>query len=135
MLNWLGVTNKENWEIIKQNNIWGASSSLKTTMEKINVGEKLVIYIKRDISAFGGIFEIISNPYSDTNIKWKTGSYPILIDLKPQAIAKKFIPIKELVPKLNFIKNKQKYTPYFWGKGMRKMIPDEDIEFLMKILK
>lgn len=135
MLNWLGVTNKENWEIIKQKNVWGVSFTLKETISKVKKEEKLVIYIIRDISAFGGVFQIISEPYSNPKIRWKTGSYPILIDIKPLAIAKDFIPIRELIPKLSFIKNKQKYTTYFWGRGMRRMIPDEDIEFLMRILK
>ncbi len=135
MLNWLGVTNKENWEIVKKKNIWGVKSDLKDMIAKIEINDKLIIYIKRNISAFGGIFEIISKPYLNSKMKWDKGDYPSLIKLKPIVIAKDYIPLKEIIPKLTFIKNKQRYSTYFWGKGMRRMIPNEDVEILKKLLK
>ncbi|MEM2458233.1 MAG: EVE domain-containing protein, partial [Archaeoglobaceae archaeon] len=42
---WLCITTEENWEIIKNKNIWGVPERHKNTISKVKNGDRLLIYL------------------------------------------------------------------------------------------
>jgi len=69
---WICITNEENWEIIKESNVWGVSKLWKKTLLKVKPGDHILFYLKQSKkegetvpSRITGIFEVISEPYTD----------------------------------------------------------------------
>jgi len=42
MTYWLCITTRDNWEIIKEKNIWGVPRRHQNTIKKVSPGDKLV---------------------------------------------------------------------------------------------
>ena len=61
---WMCIINRENWEIVKDKNIWGVSEKHKYMVPKIKIGDKMVFYITREM-IFGGIYEAVSEAYQE----------------------------------------------------------------------
>jgi predicted RNA-binding protein len=61
----------------------------------------------------------------------KNEVFPLRIKLKPIKIFDKPVDFKSLIPKLKFIKNKQKWTGHIQGKAMRE-IPEEDYNLILE---
>ena len=83
-------------------------------------------------SRITGIFEAISEPYKDSTKIFKPyGSeqtFPYRVKLKPIIMFEKPVNFKELVPKLSFIKNKQR-----WSGALRRAmveIPEKDYNLI-----
>ncbi|KPU62374.1 hypothetical protein EP1X_09185 [Thermococcus sp. EP1] len=142
---WLCITNRENWGIIKKNNLWGVPEKRhKNTLLKVKPGDKVVIYLKQEKDQKGNvlepkivaIYEVVAEPFKDSKKIFKApkGSnevYPWRIKLKPIKFGE--IEFKSLIPKLNFIKNKKKWSTHLFGKAMRE-IPEEDYKVIEKLL-
>ena len=134
---WLCVTTEANWNVVKEKNVWGVGERFKNTIQKVKPGDKLIFYVmqtkkNKDIipSRITGIFEALSEPYRDpTKIFKPYGSeqtFPYRVKLKPIKILEKPINFKNLVPKLSFIKNKQR-----WSGALRRAmieIPEKDYQ-------
>jgi len=142
---WLCITNRENWEIIKKKKIWGVPEKRhKNTLLKTKVGDKVVIYLKQEKTKDGetleprivGIFEIVSEPFKDSAPIFKAPKssnerYPWRVKLKEVKLGK--LDFKQLIPKLIFIKNKEKWHAHLFGKAMRE-IPEKDYKLIEKLL-
>lgn len=127
----LFITNSENWKIVKTENIMGIDGIFGTKLfSKIKKTDKCVIYVTKKIG-FKGVFEIISK-IPNKKIKWNTGRYRYLIQLNPIIIPKKPLKIEDYLENLKFIKNKQYYGLHL---QYEKFIPDEDLNFIIKIMK
>ena len=139
---WLCVTSEENWRVIREKKVWGVSEKFKKTIQRVKPGDKLVFYLvqtrKGDEiipSRIVGVFEAVSEAYRDSSRIFKgksTGgeiTYPYRVKLKPIKIFHKPIEFKPLIPKLNFIKYKDKWTGYI-RLPMRK-IPEEDFQLIV----
>jgi len=48
MTHWLCITNEENWNVIKQKNVWGVPERHRNTIAKVRPGDKLLIYVKQE---------------------------------------------------------------------------------------
>ena len=132
MTYWLCVTNEENWEVIKRNNIWGVPKARRKTLQKVEKGDKLVIYLKEERiegelrpSRIVAVYEVSSKPFEDAS-RTLLGEYPYRVRIKPIKIFKKPVEFRPLIPKLNFIKNKQNWNAYV--RVCMKEIPEEDFE-------
>ena len=75
---WIASTNRDNWEVIKKNNIWGVPKRNKNSIERSNPGDKILIFVKQENigetilpSAITAAYEIISNPFEDKNKVFK----------------------------------------------------------------
>ena len=83
-----------------------------------------------------GIFEAVSKAYRDSSRIFKSKSagretiYPYRVKIKPIKIFDKPVEFKPLIPKLNFIKIKDKWTGYV-RLPMRE-IPEEDYQLIAK---
>ena len=65
-------------------------------------------------------------------IKWKTGNYEFLFQIKPIIIPKKLMIVKEHIRKLKFLKNKEKWYTYF---QFPKRLSDEDLNDIENNMK
>lgn len=148
MSSWLCILNRTNFEIVKQNLIWGVSDHHMSELTRVKPGELCAFYLisenygrERKDSAIGGIFEVASEPYKDTTTIFfpkKTTSkrasqevYPHRIQLKILTIFDPEISFKQLIPELTFITNKKRYSGHVMGKAMRE-IPDRDMALIFK---
>jgi len=138
MAHWLCITTEENWKVIKQKNVWGVQEKHRNTIAKVKPGDKCLIYVmstKKDDEIIPprimAAYEVISEVFTDRSRIFKppardrNETFPLRIRLKPVKIFEKPVDFKSLIPKLKFIKNKQKWTGHIQGKAMRE-IPEED---------
>ena len=98
----------------------------------------MLIYIKQERDKdriveprIVAVYEASSEVFKDSSRIFKTPegmgneTFPLRIKLKPIKIFEKPVDFKSLIPKLKFIKNKQKWSGHLMGKAMRE-IPKED---------
>lgn len=138
MTYWLCVTNAENWEIIKKENLWGIPEKRK--MPDVKPGDKLVFYVKqkgpKDYPKIMGIFEVVSEPFDDKTSVFKAPSkskevYPHRVKIRSVEIFDPPKNFKEYVKDLSFIKSKQYWSLSLLGKAMIKL-SNKDFEILSK---
>jgi len=144
MAYWLCITTEDNWKVIKEKNIWGVPERHKNTIAKVKPGDKLVIYVKQENikgevkpSRIVAVYEVVSEPFKDSTrifsskgMRNSSETFPWRVKIKPIKIFDKPIDFRSLIPKLKFIKNKQKWTGHLVGRAMRE-IPEEDMECIM----
>ena len=140
---WLCITTEENWNVVKQKNVWGVQEKHRNTIAKVKPGDKCLIYVistKKDDKIIPprimAAYEVISEVFVDRSRIFKPPArdrketFPLRIKLKPIKIFEKPIDFKSLIPKLKFITNKRKWTGHIQGKAMRE-IPEEDYELFL----
>lgn len=108
-------------------------------MSKVLVaGDKIVFYIRGE-KVFAGIYEVVSEMYEDASRLFepiptdKTEVFPYRIKIAPIKISKEPIQIKSIMSDLEFIKNKENWGGYFFGKAIRTL-PKKDFLFLERML-
>ena len=103
---WLCVTTKENWEIVKNKNVWGVSEKNRSLLEKTQVGDCLLFYIKTN--QLGGIFRIVSAPFrSEEDFFVSTGesreAFPYCVRLETLVLPSEAKNFQEIVSRLRFV--------------------------------
>jgi predicted RNA-binding protein len=129
--------------VIKQKNEWGVPERHKNTIAKVKPGDKLLIYLKQERDKNKVIeprivaaYETKSEVFKDSTRIFKTPegmgneAFPLRIKLKPVKIFSTPVDFKSLIPRLKFIKNKQKWTGHLMGRAMRE-IPEEDYKLII----
>lgn len=136
---WLCITTHENWDIIRKQNIWGVETRYAVTIKRVCVGDRLIFYVKQEIkgsaktpSMIVGIFEVISEPFYDETPIFSGGIYPWRVKLKPIKLGE--VEFKLLISKLEFIKNKRKWSAHLRGKAMIE-ISEEDYNLIKAALE
>ena len=141
---WIASTNRDNWEIIKKNNIWGVPKRNKNSIERSEPKDKILIFVRQENagdtilpSAITAAFDIASKPFEEkTEIFKKPPTmhgeevFPYRVKLKPVKIFKEELDFKSLIPNLEFITNKKQWTGHL--RTAMRTIPDEDYEYIMK---
>ena len=133
---WLCVTSEENWNVVKSKRMWCVAEKDREKLKGTDVGEFLVLYIKQkrknDITIrprIKGIFKIASKPfYSEERIFSGIEIYPWRVRINPIAIPRAPLEFMKLVPRLQFIKNKEKWYSHL-RVAMRK-IPRQDFDLI-----
>ena len=132
--------------MIKQKNIWGVAERHRNTIARVKPGDKCLIYVmptKKDgeliPSRIVAAYEVASKVFKGSTRIFKSPPnkseiYPLRIRLKPIKFFSAPVDFKSLIPKLKFIKNKQKWVGHIQGKAMR-VIPEEDYELIMSVAK
>ncbi|AMQ18680.1 EVE domain-containing protein [Thermococcus peptonophilus] len=142
MTYWLCITNRANWKVIKEKNVWGVPRRHRNTIARVKPGDKLLIYLKQEREnkevlepKIVGIFEVVSEPYEDSSRIFKAHvpneTYPLRVRIKPVKLGE--VDFKPLIPKLKFITNKKRWSGHLMGKAMRK-IPEEDYKLIESLL-
>jgi len=136
---WLCVTNQENWEVIREKNIWGVEERHRNAISKVRPGDRLLIYVmgsKKDNELLPprivAAYEAVSEVFTDPSRRFKEKLYPLRIRLRPIAVFSKPLDFRELVPKLGFIRNKRMWVGHIRGKAMRE-IPGGDFETVLEV--
>jgi predicted RNA-binding protein len=111
---WLCVANQENWEVIREKNIWGVEERHRNSISKVRPGDKLLVYVmgtKKDNELLPprivAAYEAVSEVFTDPSRLFKGKVYPLRIRLRPIVVFLRPLDFRELVPKLSFIKNKR----------------------------
>ncbi|MEG9194153.1 MAG: EVE domain-containing protein [Candidatus Methanoglobus sp.] len=135
---WLCVTNQENWEVIKEKNIWGVEERHRNAISKVKPEDRLLIYVmgtKKENETLPprivAAYEAVSEVFTDPSRRFKRKLYPLRVRLRPIAVFSKPLDFRELVPKLGFIKNKRMWVGHIRGKAMRE-IPKGDFETVLE---
>jgi len=144
MAYWLCITTEENWNVIKQKNVWGVQEKHRNTIAKVKPGDKCLIYVmstKKDDELIPprimAAYEVTSEVFVDRSRIFKPSArnkietFPLRIKLKSIKIFENPVDFKSLIPELRFIKNKKNWTGHIQGKAMRE-IPEEDYELILR---
>ena len=145
MAYWLCITNEENWKVIKERSIWGVPERHKNVIARVKPGDKLLIYVKQKktkdevieprivavYEAKSKSFKDLKKVFSSKGMRYSNEVFPWRIKLKPVKIFDKPVEFKPLIPKLKFIKNKQKWAGHLMGKAMREL-PKEDFRLILE---
>ncbi|RQD85100.1 MAG: EVE domain-containing protein [Methanocalculus sp. MSAO_Arc2] len=139
---WFASSNRDNWEIIRQKNIWGIPKRNRSIIDRVTPGDAILIYLAQQKdgdeilpSAVAGAFEIVSEGYEDSAPLFVTPErmgdevFPYRVRLKPIKIFKEPVEFKPLIPKLSFITNKTMWTGHI-RVAMRE-IPEEDYHLFL----
>lgn len=143
MTYWLCITTEENWEIIRKRNLWGVTERERNLISKVKPGDMLVFYVKmrvekREITnpRIVGVYKVVSEPYRDSSKifrpleKRKSEVFPYRMRIEPVKIFSQPKDFKSFVGRLNFIKNKRKWSAYLRGKSMKEL-PEGDFKLLV----
>jgi len=141
MAHWMCITNEKNWNVAKSKRIWGLADRNRKKLESSKVGDYLVFYIKqRRINSkiirpkIVGIFKVASKPFFDeerifASLPKKADElYPWRVKIETVTIPKKPLEFKEVVPLLQFIKNKEKWFLYI--QTTMRVIPKQDFDLI-----
>jgi len=129
---WLCVTNEENWRVVREKRVWGVSDRYRRRIEEVREGDFLVFYVRP--KRIAGIFKAASGAYVDkrpifSSEGFRAGEvFPNRVKLEPVVVLEEPIPFEPLVPRLKFIKNKEKWTGHV--RGAMRQIPEEDFELI-----
>ena len=142
---WLCITSRENWNVVQQQEVWGVAERHRNTIQKVKIGDHLLFYLMSELkngqrleSALGGRAEVTSDVFRDTkrifssnSVKKRTEVFPLRINLTAVRPFKEEVLFKPLIPDLEFIKNKRKWSGHIQGKAMR-MIPEKDFQTIVR---
>ncbi len=128
---WLFVTNEENWNIIKKKDIYGFNDKSKKDLEKLNVGDLVIVYIIG--KQIGGAFEIVSLK-EETNIKFKGQDYPFKIKLQKIITPKYTIDFTEkMINNISIFKKAMRWGTILMGRATKE-ITKKDYKYFEEIL-
>jgi len=129
---WLCITNEENWEVIREKNVWGVEERHRNAISAVKPGDRLLIYVmstKKEDEVLPprivAAYEAASEVFRDSERIFKGKIYPLRIRLRQIAVFSRPLNFRELVPELSFIKNKKGWVGHIRGKAMRE-IPEKD---------
>ena len=133
---WLCVTDEVNWRVVKNRRVWGVSDRYSAVMERVDVGDLLVFYVKP--KRICGVFVAASKPYTSTERVFKSAGpsgrevYPHRVRLKSLVVPEECISFESLIQKLKFIKNKKRWTGHIRRAMIR--IPEEAFKLIKEEL-
>jgi predicted RNA-binding protein len=141
---WILLTSKENWDIINKKNIWGVSKRNIKTIERMKIGDKCLIYIRRQMidkividPKIVAEYQIVSEVYQDQTKIFKSPFrfglneiFPYRIKIKKINDFQTPIDFKSLVPSLSFIKNKTIWSSHLQGCPMKE-ISESDYDIIL----
>ena len=114
---WFCILTPENYQIVRENLVWGVKDRHKKVLDQVSIGDKLIMYVIGE-KKIKGIFEVVSEPYRDESEIFKGGVFPNRVKLKLVKEGEG-IDIKELVPELKIFKRKdEKWAGILRGRAM-----------------
>ena len=141
---WLCITSDENWEVVREKRIWGVSERHRKQISEVRPGDVLIFYVKQKLGKgahpplITGIFEADSEPFKDESELFVPTSpgerFPHRVRLKEKLIPRKPVEFKQLIPKLKFITNKERWAVHLMGKAMKE-ISGEDYDRILSAVK
>ncbi|MDM7275610.1 MAG: EVE domain-containing protein [Thermoprotei archaeon] len=145
---WIFPISEENWLVIKESRILGIPEAAGKFIERVKPGDIAIMYIKNEGSGtlggmFVGAFKVTSTWFREETLHWPDEAregkvkYPWRVRLEPLKLGR--ASFQELIPKLSFIKSKNRRYAYLSLRGTpanrRKPIPKEDGVLIIESLK
>lgn len=137
---WVVAVPEENWKVIRDKKKWGYKESLEDLIKKEDV---LIFYVTKSSSKelggnFVGVAKVVDDwKKEEKELLWPDEKekgkviypYRVSIELTKEGKAS----VDELVNKLSFIKNKEKWKVYFRNTpcNFRKPIPENDAKIII----
>jgi len=122
------VENYENWLKTKKKNF--AEKAFKDGQSRIIIrsiepGDFLVYYVSSGISALGGIVQVTSPMYEQSDLYWDD-FYNLRFKTKPILILEEpnFVPFRPLIRNLDFVRNKHRWANYVYH-SIRKITAND----------
>lgn len=143
---WLCIGNSENWNIVKEQKIWGVSERHRNILEKVKEGDFLVFYTimgKRGEQTIQpqirGIYKASSKPFIERTRIFKSPEkreelFPHRVKLEPVYVPENSAQFRKLIPEMEFITNKKRWNTHLFGRAMRN-IPKKDFETIFSALQ
>jgi predicted RNA-binding protein len=135
---WLYITNSHNWRVTRNTNILGASEKHRNTLSRINEGDTCLVYVISERSGGEMIgshivaeYRVVSKVFEDDDKIFQapettpSEGFRLRMRLEPMRIFENPISFKPLVPKLVFIKNKQRWSLNIRGRAVVE-VPKHD---------
>jgi predicted RNA-binding protein len=131
MAYFLCITDFQNWPIINSKKIWGVSKKHSNKIAKMNKGDYLVIYesaIPKTVGFEGkppqikGIYKVKSEVVENNRRIFESPKkdpnevYPLRVSLENVKIFDEPVNFRNLIEKLDFIRNKQRWSLHLVGK-------------------
>ena len=144
---WIITVTEENWQVIKTTNTYGAPETQmsRSARNLIKPGDIIIFYVKKRGSKnlggkFVGVFKVASEWYREEKPLWpdeiREGKvkYPWRIKLEPIKLG--IADFNSLVPRLEFIKRKERPNAYLVGTpaNLRRPIPEHDAKEIINAL-
>lgn len=148
MAYWLAISNRDNWNVIRDNNLFAVTKRDVNKINKLNLGDKILIYLSQQRletqevlpPVISGAYEVISDAFEDDKVKFLAPprlvdeSFPLRVKLKPLHIMAKPLEFKPLINDLEFITNKKNWASHLQGRSIRE-IPEADYLLINKRMK
>lgn len=142
---WVFAVSEENWFVIKENRVHGVPEG-SAAVKLVGPSNVAVFYVKkRGAKSLGGkfvgVFKVTSSWFREDRLLWpdevREGKvkYPWRIRLEPVKLG--VANFNKLVPKLSFIRNKERAYAYLVGTpaNLKRPILEEDAMLIMESLK
>lgn len=132
---WIFITNHENWKVTREKKVVGYAERHKNALSRVHKGDKCLIYVTKE-SIINGEYEVASDVYYDKKSIFHAAPtaseeiFPLRFKLKLITSSPRQTEYKQLIPKLSFIKNKQKWAGTFQGNACLS-IPEKDYRIIV----
>jgi len=128
---WLTITNMENWQIIKEKEIYAFNESNKRYFDELRIGDFLVMYVIP--KKIGGLFQVISKKENEkTNLKGD--KYIHKVKIKKIIVPKSEIEVTDkIVQNISIFKNSIRWGTILFGRSIKK-ITKEDYNFVKSLI-
>lgn len=128
---YLFIVQESNWDIVKSGNIIGTDN--KDIYDEIKANDKILVYVS-GISQIKGLYEVVSK-YKENIAIFEGKIRPYRFKLNLIEFFEDRSEFKDLVPKLNFIENKEKWYTHLGGIKGVKALTLRDYTAMIKSLK
>lgn len=78
MKTWMCVVRPRNWDVMKQNNLFGVSPRERKKLAQVQIGDMLAIYVKESVNGVVTICKVVSKMFRGRCDMW-SGYYPCQI--------------------------------------------------------
>ncbi len=145
MTYWIASTNRQNWNIIQKQKVWGIPKRHKTIYARVNKVDYLLIFVSQQKdgqiihpSVITGAYQITDkyedmSPLFSVPPQMRDERFPFRFKIKPVKIFKEPVEIKPLIPELGFVTNITMWYGHF--KQAMREIPEEDYQRIVKLGK
>jgi len=126
--------------------VWATHNKMENIKRKGKKGDINIVYVKEPIKLFKGIFRAVSDWCLNNKILWKREIeankklFPHQIDWEPIQLGE--ANFNDLVPKLNFVENKNRPTRYIYLQGgdgypanHKKPIKESDFKIILEEMR
>ena len=140
---WIYSVDPENWEVVKNHNVWASSVSLEKISERIHQNDYVIFFVT-GTKKFKGIFKFSSNWYTAKSVIWpdETDKVRYLSQIKLEPIAIGEVDLWDVAKKLEYFpepENRRDSSLKLQGRGgypsNKESLSRKDFEIFLNEMK